>query len=199
MSWVGVGVAAAGTVGSFIKGQQAKKDIESLKGGMPLYNENPEVQKQLGLAQTLFNSDMPGMRLAEQNINQTQANQMSNAQRTATDASQLLSTGGLIAGQANKAYTDLSQKSIEDQQRRLANLNAAQQAKIQEQDKVFQSKMGNYQNLAQLTGMQNQIGQQQWGNLTNLGLAGANAANAWYGKGGGGYKGNQETGTGTTT
>lgn len=190
MSWVGIGVAAIGTVKSISQGNQAKKDINQAMEGMPTYAANPEVAKRLGLAKTLYNSDMPGMRAAEQNIYQTQSNQISNAQRGATDASQLLSTSGAIGGQTNKAFTDLSQKNVEDQQRRLGNLTAAQQAQIEEDNKVFQSKMGNYQDMVQLMGKKNQISQQGTTNLTNLGMAGATGINAWYGKGGGGYNKN---------
>ena len=139
---------------------------------------------------------MPGMRLAEQNIFKTAANTQANINRAATDVNQALIGAGQIHGQTNQALVNLSEKNIEDEQRRLANLNAARQAQIEEENKVFQSKMGNYQNTVQLMGMKNQINQQSWQNLTNFGIAGAGAVNAWYGKGGGGYKG---TNTGTTT
>lgn len=168
-------VGAIGALGGLFGGAKSNKEIEKLKKMIPEYEANPLAAQRLGLAQQQLQGRMPGAQQAEQNIYQQTANQMSMAQRGATDASQLLATGGAIGGQANQAFTGLSQAEAGDYQRRYGNLTSAQEGQIAEQDKVFQSKMNKYQTLAQLGGAQAQNRSNAWSSIGNLGQAGLTA------------------------
>jgi hypothetical protein len=114
----------------------------------PIFNQyqtSPYAKQQLGVANQLFNGRMAGAGALEQNIGASQANYLNNAQRNATDSSQLLSLAGLSQGQSNNAYQDLQTKEQQNKYNMLDNLNHAYNVMINEGDKTYQSMLEKYQ------------------------------------------------------
>jgi hypothetical protein len=125
------------------------------------------------MAQALINARMPGAAAAERNIYQTQANQISAAERAATDPNQLLLAGAGATGQAQQAFSQLSQAENADYQRRYGNLAAAQEAQMAEQQRVYEDQLRRYQMQAQIESAQQENRQNTMGDISNLGFAGA--------------------------
>jgi hypothetical protein len=156
-----------GALGNIFGSKKSNAGLASIQ--IPEYQVNPLADQRLGMAQTMMNSFAPGVQQAQQGVQQATANQISNAQRGATDAAQFLATGGNISGQANKAFTDIMTKDAEDAQRRYANLSQAQEGVINEGDKVFQSKMNKLQMQTQIQGAMAQNRQNAMQGLVNAG------------------------------
>lgn len=170
----GAGIGTIGAIGNIFAARKNNKELGKID--IPEYQANPLVAQGLGMAQTMMNSFAPGVQQAQQNIQQTTSNQISNAQRGATDAAQFLATGGNISGQANKAFTDTMTKDAEDAQRRYANLTQAQDKSINESDKVFQNKMNRIQMQTQIKGAMAQNRTNAMQGLINTGLGISDAA-----------------------
>lgn len=170
---MGVGGAVGKMVGRFL----GNKQLRQLEKSMPEYKANPLVAQRLGLTQALLNARMPGAVAAERNIYQTQANQIAAAERAATDPNQLLLAGVGATGQANQMFGQLSQQEAADYQRRYANLASAQEAQIAEQQKEYEDQLRRYQMMIQLRGGQQENLQNTFGDISNLGFAGAYLAN----------------------
>lgn len=169
----GLGMGLFGSVGKMFGRGAANKRMESLLKRMPKYQANPLVAQRLGLAQTLLNARMPGAAQAERNIYQTQANQVAQAERAATDPNQLLLAGAGAAGQAQQAFQGLAGQESADYQRRLANLGQAQEAQVEEQQKEYQDQMNRYQMETQIKAAEQENRQANWGDVANLGFTGA--------------------------
>lgn len=170
LSIAGAGLGLIGGIAGLFGAKKSNKRLEQLLKQNPAYTANPLVDQRLGLAQTLLNARMPGAAAAERNIYQTQANTMANVNRNATDASQALALAGAGQGQANQAFTNLGVQEAQDYQRRYGNLVGAQDASVQEGDKVFQDKVRRFQDTAQIRGTQAQNTQSAWSSLGNLGF-----------------------------
>jgi hypothetical protein len=104
---VGIGVGILGSIGKMIARRKANKDMRNLISRNPQYQANPLAQERLSLAQTLLNARMPGAIQAERNIYGSQANQLANVNRNATDASQALAMGAATQGATNDAFVNL--------------------------------------------------------------------------------------------
>lgn len=170
LSIAGAGLGIIGGIGGLFGAGKSNRQLRRLMGQDPVYQANPIVAQRLGLAQTLLNARMPGAAAAERNIYQTQANTMANVNRNATDASQALALAGAGQGQANQAFGNLSTQEAQDYQRRYGNLVGAQDASVQEGDKVFQDKVRRFQDAAQIQGAIAQNRQSAWSSLGNLGF-----------------------------
>jgi len=170
---IGAGLGIAGAVGKMIGRGKANKTMRELQKQNPIYAENPLAAQRLALAQNLFNSRMPGASMMERNIYGGMGNTLSNAQRNATDASQLLSVGAASQGQAQQGFENLQQMELSDQQRRYQNLSGAQEGLINEQDKVFGDQLRRYGNDVQFQGAINENRQNNWGDLSNMGFGAA--------------------------
>jgi len=136
-SLIGIGAGLIGSIGKMIGRGKANRKMDELLAKDPRYTANPEVANRLGLAKTLLNARMPGAAAAEKNVYSNQANTVSNVTRNATDASQALAVSAGAGGQTNQAFTDLGQMEAENYQRNYNNLTGAQDAMVQEGDKVF--------------------------------------------------------------
>lgn len=169
-SLIGLGAGIIGGIGKMIGRKKANKQLDALLAKDPKYTENPEVANRLGLAKTLLNARMPGAAAAERNIYGSQANTVANVTRNSTDASQALAVAAGVGGQTNQAFQDLSQQEGQDYQRRYGNLVGAQDAEIQEGDKVFGDQVRRYGNEVQVRGAQNQNKQDNWGDISNMGF-----------------------------
>lgn len=170
----GAGLALAGGIGSIFATRRANKDLEKLISQNPTYNVNPVAKDRLALAEMLLNSRMPGATAIERNIYGTQANQLANINRGATDASQALALASGVQGQSNQAFQDLGVAEAQDYQRRYGNLVGAQEGMINEGDKQYQDQVRRFQDLAQIRAAQAANRQAIWGTIGNLGQAGMN-------------------------
>lgn len=89
------------------------------------YQSNPYLQKQLGLAQQLYNARMAGATQAEQNIASTQSNTISNINRNATDSAQALALASGTQGTANDSLNQLAIAEAQDKQAKAGQLQSA--------------------------------------------------------------------------
>ena len=114
----------------------------------PVWNEvkeNPLANQNLGATKNLFYGKNRAFTQAEANIRQAQSDQMSNAQRNATDSATLLATGAGAAGNANQAFSNLAGQEAQQQAGVLDNLSRAYAMSINEGDKVQANKLMKYQ------------------------------------------------------
>jgi len=170
LSIAGLGLGVISGIGSIFGNRKANRKLDELMRSNPQYQANPLARQQMGLAQTLLNARMPGAAAAERNIYQNQANMLGQVNRNATDASQALAVAAAGQGQANQAFGNLATQEAQDYQRRYGNLATAQQGVINEDDKVFQDKVRQFQDRAQIMGAQNANRQNTWSSLGNLGF-----------------------------
>lgn len=188
LSIAGGALGLIGGIGGLFGAGKSNRQLKKLMGQDPTYTANPEVAQRLGLSQTLLNARMPGAAAAERNIYQTQSNTMANVNRNATDASQALALAGAGQGQANQAFGNLATQEAQDYQRRYGNLVGAQDATVQEGDKVFQDKVRHFQDMAQIQGAMAQNRQSAWSSLGNLGFGVMGLGAAGFNPFGGGKK-----------
>jgi hypothetical protein len=170
LSIAGLGLGLIGGIGNIFGNRKANRKLDELMRSNPQYQANPLARQQMGLAQTLLNARMPGAAAAERNIYQNQANMLGQVNRNATDASQALALAAAGQGQSNQAFGNLATQEAQDYQRRYGNLAQAQQGVINEDDKVFQDKVRQFQDRAQIMGAQNANRQNSWSGISNLGF-----------------------------
>jgi hypothetical protein len=156
--------ATVGEIGSAEARSASNRELEKL---LSENKANPLIGQRLGLAKTLFNARMPGATAAEKNIYTTGANTTAQIQRGATDASQFLTGATNVQAGQNKAFNQLSQQEMEDYQRRYGNLIGAEDAAINEDNRVYQNKVS-------LKGAQQQNNGATWQELSNFGIGMAN-------------------------
>jgi hypothetical protein len=114
----------------------------------PVWNEvkeNPLANQNLGATKNLFYGKNRAFTQAEANIRQAQSDQMSNAQRNATDSATLLATGAGAVGNSNQAFSNLAGQESQQQAGVLDNLSRAYAMSINEGDKVNANKLMKYQ------------------------------------------------------
>lgn len=183
-------IGVAGSIGKMFQRGASNRRLANLASRMPGYQIDEAIKRRLGLSQALLNARMPGAAAAERNIYQTQANQIAAAERAATDPNQLLLAGAGATGQAQQMFGQLSQQEAADYQRRYGNLMSAEEAMAAEKQREFENRMRNYQMQAEIEAAQQENRQNTWGDISNLGFAGAYAAqqgafNNMFGKSGG--------------
>lgn len=142
---IGAAIGGAVALGKAIFGGGQRRAAKKINPVWEQYKESPYARQQLGIAQQLFGGRMAGAAEMEGNIAANQASTVSNFQRGATDAAQLLALAGLSQGQSNEAYSDLAIKELQNKQMMLGSLNSAYGNLINEGDKVYQSKLAKYQ------------------------------------------------------
>ena len=167
---IGLGLGLIGGIGKLFGRGRANRELDKVLAQDPTYKENPLARQQLGLAQTLFNARMPGASSIERNIYSTQANQLANINRLATDSSQALALAAGTQGQTNNAFNNLGIQEAQDYQRRYGNLEGAEEGVIREGDKVYSDQVRRFGDLSQIRGAQNANRQNNWGDIANLGF-----------------------------
>lgn len=170
----GLGLGAIGGIANIFGAGKSNRELKRLMKNDPKYSINPVAKERYGHAQTLLNARMPGAAAAERNIQATQANQLSNINRLATDSSQALALAGGIQGGTNQAVEQLGMQENQDYYNRLQNLGGAQQGMIAEGDKVYQDNVRRFENMMQAAGAQQQNRAGAWNSLSSLGFGIAN-------------------------
>ncbi len=141
----GLVLGAANQIGRYFSGVKQNKLANKINPVYTPYEKSPYAEKQLGVANQLFNGRMAGAANMERNIATSQANATSKVNRNATDASQALALNAGIQGQTNDAFMDLQTREAQNKYAMLDNLNRAYGVNINEGDKVYQDKMQKYQ------------------------------------------------------
>jgi len=142
---IGLGLGAAAQIGKFFSGVKQNKLANKINPIYKPYEKSIYADKQLGIANQLFNGRMAGAANQERNIATSQANATSNVNRNATDASQALALNAGVQGQTNDAFADLQMRESQNKYAMLDNLNRAYGVNINEGDKVYQDQMNKYQ------------------------------------------------------
>jgi hypothetical protein len=161
---VGAGISALGSLGKIFAGAKQNKLANQINPIYQQYQENPLAKENLAVNKNMFYGRMPGAQKAESNIMQAQSNQLANAQRGATDASQLLALGAGLQGGTNEAFSNLAAAEGQSKAGLLTNLGQAYRGAISEGDKAYESMLQKYQMDSQAksalreSGMQNIFG-----------------------------------------
>ena len=138
-------IGGIGALGKTISGFSQMKKANQIKPIWAEYEKNKLADQNLGATQNLFYGKNRAFTQAEANIRQAQSDQMSNAQRNATDSATLLATGAGAAGNANQAFSNLAGQEAQQQAGVLDNLSRAYAMSINEGDKVQANKLMKYQ------------------------------------------------------
>ena len=177
-----------GALGKIFAGAKQNKLANQINPFFQQYQKNPLAQENLAVNKNMFYGRMPGAQRAESNIMQSQSNLFSNAQRGATDASQLLAVGSGLQGGTNEAFSNLAAAEGQSKAALLPSLGQAYRGAISEADKAYDSMLQKYQidrqDKAALreSGMQNIFGGvgdigaglMQYGQFRSLGNTGLN-------------------------
>lgn len=181
----GAGLGLVGAIGKIFSRGAANRHLRELQKQDPVYQSSPLVAQRLGLANTILNARSPGAATAENNIYTNEANAISNNERGATDASQFLANAGGVQGATNAAFNTLDQNETADYQRRYGNYVGANEAMVNEGDKVFNDNVRRFDDKAQIQGAQQKNNSNSWSDVSNSGFALADfAANGGFDKGG---------------
>jgi len=175
---VSAGLGMVGAIGKMISRGRANKDLRNLMKTDPRYQANPLARERLSYATSIRDARMPGAAAVERNIMGAFGNQLSGAQRNATDASQMLAVGAAGQGQAQQGFMQLGVQEAQDQQRRYQNWDSAIQGQIGEEQMQFQDDIRRFGNKAQIQGAINQNRMATWGDISNMGFGMADFAQA---------------------
>lgn len=185
-------VSGLGALGKVFAGAKQNKLANQINPIFQQYQKNPLAQENLAVNKNMFYGRMPGAQRAESNIMQAQSNQLANAQRGATDASQLLAMGAGLQGGTNDAFSNLAAAEGQSKAGLLPSLNQAYRGVISEGDKSYDSMMQKFQMDSQAKAALRQSGMQNiFGGIGDIG-AGAMQFGMLKGMGGGmGTQGSQ--------
>ena len=142
---LGAGISGLGALGKVFSGIKQNKLANQINPFFQQYQKNPLAQENLAVNKNMFYGRMPGAQRAESNIMQSQSNIFSNAQRGATDASQLLAVGSGLQGGTNEAFSNLAAAEGQSKAGLLTNLGQAYRGAISEGDKSYESMMQKFQ------------------------------------------------------
>ena len=134
-----------GALGKVFSGIKQNKLANQINPFFQQYQENPLAKQNLAVNKNMFYGRMPGAQKAESNILQSQSNLFSNAQRGATDASQLLAVGSGLQGGTNEAFSNLAAAEGQSKAGLLTNLGQAYRGAISEGDKAYESMAQKFQ------------------------------------------------------
>jgi hypothetical protein len=186
LATAGMIIGGLGGVGKSIFGISQMNKAKQIKPEWAAYEKNKLADQNLGAASNLFYGKNRAFTQAEANIRQAQSDQMSNAQRNATDSATLLATGAGAAGNANQAFSNLAGQEAQQQAGVLDNLSRAYAMSINEGDKVQANKLMKYQLDSQAQSALRESGMNNiFGGISDI-AGGMIQAGGMMGKGGGG-------------
>jgi hypothetical protein len=141
----GAVTSGLGALGKVFAGIKQNKLANQINPFFQQYQKNPLAQENLAVNKNMFYGRMPGAQKAESNIMQSQSNLFSNAQRGATDSSQLLAVGSGLQGGTNEAFSNLAAAEGQSKAGLLTNLGQAYRGAISEGDKAYESMAQKFQ------------------------------------------------------
>jgi hypothetical protein len=130
----------------------ADEQLKDLLAKNPTYTRSPYPGAQLGIANQVFNSRMPGADQFGRNIQSSGEAAFNNAAKYATDASQLLGANAGIQGQTDQQLSDLQLKEADWKKFGLNNLNDAYGAMTNEDRYMNELDQQKYQNETAIRG-----------------------------------------------
>lgn len=166
-------MSGIGMVGKAVGRSQANKQMRQLLKDQPKYQENPLAKQQYALSQNMFNAQMPGTQEYMSGIERGRASTIASAERAGGNP---LLAASAASSQANEAGQALAGQQAAYKQNAYGNVAAANQGLINEQDKVYQDQLRQYQTRTQLEGAMQENRQNTWGDVTNTGFGLANFA-----------------------
>jgi hypothetical protein len=144
---------AAGAVSSLIggifkgiQGHKQQKMADAIHPVNAVYNVSPYAQNQLATVKNMMNGRMAGASNEEQNIQGNFANSMGGVDRNSTSGAQSLAMLAGLQGNANQAFNQLGQQEAMNKQNMLGYLSSANQGMTDENGKVYQDQLRNYNN-----------------------------------------------------
>ncbi len=187
MAWLsqtlGMGANILATIGSARSAKKAGKELDRIGSLDPNYTQSGFAQDTLDSAKMNLNSRMAGAGQAQNNIFANQANTVAGFNRNATDASQLLSLNAAAQGQTNNAFNQLGAQEAQDKQQKIQAVAAANAGMTEEHTKSFDDKVRQWQDQLGIAMKKNEMKQQSWKNLGELGGAMSGAGTLGFGKG----------------
>jgi hypothetical protein len=163
--------AGVGMVGKAISRSKANKQMRQLQKDQPKYQENPLAKQQYALAQNMYNAQMPGTQEYMSGIERGRASTIASAERAGGNP---LLAASAASSQANESGQALAGQQAAYKQSAFGNVASANQGLINEQDKVYQDQLRQYQTRAQLEGAIQENKQNTWGDVANTGMGMAN-------------------------
>lgn len=143
---IGAGLGVANMIGKFISGAKQTKEAKAINPIFNQYQKSPFAQRQLGLAQTMFNDPSMGMRAQMMNnISSNNASFLNNVNKNATSSSDALALGAAGLGQSNENMFNANMRFNDNRLALLDNLNQAYGTNIREGDKEYESMLQKYQ------------------------------------------------------
>ena len=202
MAWASVaaiGSSLLGGVGNMLMGGKQSRMANSIHPVNAVYNSSPYAANQLSSVRNAMNGRMAGAANAENNIDANQANSFQGAERNATSGSQALSVLAGLQGNTNQAFQGLQDREGQNQNNLLGQLGQANQGMTDENGKVYNDQLRNYNNDLQaknaLTNAAVQNRNAIWSSLGNAAIYGASK----LGNGGNGRQANAWDNTPLTT
>lgn len=132
LGWVGAGLGLASQLGRFLLGSKQNKLANQINPVYTEYQTSPAAKQSLSTTLNAYLGRMPGATQFGRNIQTSQANQMQNVLRNATDSSQALALGAATQGQADQAFADLATREAGYKTGILSQLNDAYSKLISE-------------------------------------------------------------------
>jgi hypothetical protein len=167
---LGAGISGLGALGKVFSGINQNKLANKINPFYQQYQKNPLAEENLAANKNMFYGRMPGAQKAESNIMQLQSNLFSNAQRGATDASQLIAVGSGLQGGTNEAFSNLAATEGQSKAGLLTNLGQAYRGAISEGDKAYESMAQKFQMDSQAKAALRQSGMQNiFGGIGDIG------------------------------
>lgn len=145
MSFVAIGIGVGTAAIKVGMGIHQNKLASGINVPEANYTVSPYAKSILEQAQTLQNSEMPGLQQAQNNIAGNQSNAIGSINRNASSGAQALALLAATQGNTNAAFNQLRGQQQNYFMNMLQNLNSANRVMINEGDKVYQSDLRNRQ------------------------------------------------------
>jgi len=181
---IGAVSGLAGSIGALIGSAKDKKESNKINPEYKPYEISPYAKNNLALAKARLGSKSAAVTMAETGIQKNQAAAGYNAEKSASDGSQLLAAGGAIQAQADNAETNLAGAQEQFTQQNLQNLNQANAGMTNELDKQYQDNLQKYMTDLNLKMAYRNASRQGFSNaMAGLAGVGGGMANGAFGTG----------------
>ena len=164
---IGLIAAGGGLLGKAISRAQSNTEMRKLLANQPKYQENPLYAKNYALAQSMYNAQMPGTQTYLGQLERSRSSEIAAAERAGQNS---MLAAAAAAAQANQASEQLAGQQAAWKQQAYGGLTASSQALAEEQRRVYEDKLRQYENQAQIQGAIQQNRAATFGDITNAGF-----------------------------